>query len=55
MKNYAIYAKDKTFNISADSYKLVREKGGFCRYVFVKNDTAVATFIASYVLAIVEI
>ena len=54
MKNYSIYTTSKLFVVSADGYKLVREKGGYCRFVFIKDNAAVATFTASFVNAIVE-
>jgi len=55
MKNYSIYTNLKLFVVSADGYKFIREKGGHCRFVFIKDDAAVATFTASFVNAIVEI
>ncbi len=54
MKHYNIYTTSNLFLVSADGYKFVREKGGYCRFVFIKDNVAVATFPASFVKAIVE-
>ena len=41
--------------IKADSYKLVREKGGFVRYEFYVGPETIATFRADYVKSIIKV
>lgn len=55
MKHYKVITIDKTYLTEADKYEIVREKGGFIRYDFIKDGIKVATFRAGYVDAILEV
>ncbi len=57
MNNYLIFTDTPKglVTVEADDYKMLREKGGFCRYEFYKEGKAVATFKFDIVLFIKEL
>lgn len=58
MFTYQVLTEESPFGgntLKADSYKLVREKGGFVRYEFYVGTETVATFRADYIKAIIKV